>query len=258
MRSIVIRITILLGLFFPALCLVASPALAAKTYSDNGDGTVTDPTTGLTWMRCSMGQTWNGTNCVGAARTYTWSQATGLVGTVTFAGQSDWRLPNIRELLTTIDFGSYAPATDQTVFPSTSIGGYYWSNSGDAKHGFGYYWIAALGVGAPWSTYGRSYDNYVRLVRGGQNPSALLDTARPAIDYVYHGDGTVTHLPTGLIWQQCAVGQTWDSGSCVGQVSTLSSTTRASPPLSNRIPSWLNRAAIDHEIGLLSSLCITA
>jgi hypothetical protein len=25
----------------------ASPALAAKTYSDNGDGTVTDPTTGL-------------------------------------------------------------------------------------------------------------------------------------------------------------------------------------------------------------------
>jgi hypothetical protein len=43
-----------------------SPALAAKTYSDNGDGTVTDPTTGLTWMRCSMGQTWNGTTCTGA------------------------------------------------------------------------------------------------------------------------------------------------------------------------------------------------
>ena len=36
-------------------CLLAgaaSSALAAKTYSDNGDGTVTDPTTGLQWMRC--------------------------------------------------------------------------------------------------------------------------------------------------------------------------------------------------------------
>jgi len=37
-----------------------SPALAAKTYTDNGNGTVTDPTTGLVWMRRSMGQAWNG------------------------------------------------------------------------------------------------------------------------------------------------------------------------------------------------------
>ena len=41
-------------------CLLAgaaSSALAAKTYTTNTDGTVTDPTTGLTWMRCAMGQT---------------------------------------------------------------------------------------------------------------------------------------------------------------------------------------------------------
>jgi len=35
-----------------ALVLVGlvSPALAAKTYSGNGDGTVTDPITGLNWL----------------------------------------------------------------------------------------------------------------------------------------------------------------------------------------------------------------
>ena len=87
-----------------ALVLVGSvsPALAAKTYSDNGDGTVTDPTTGLTWMRCSMGQTWDGVNstCTGTASTYTFDQANALTGTLTFAGQSDWRVPTIQELQT--------------------------------------------------------------------------------------------------------------------------------------------------------------
>lgn len=36
-------------------------------YIDNGDGTVTDTRTGLTWMRCALGQTWDGSTCVGVA-----------------------------------------------------------------------------------------------------------------------------------------------------------------------------------------------
>jgi len=78
------------------LCLIATPALAV-TYSDNGDGTVTDPTTGLIWMRCSMGQTWTGSTCIGTASGYTRDQAIALTSTVSFASQTDWRLPNIRE-----------------------------------------------------------------------------------------------------------------------------------------------------------------
>lgn len=75
--SAFVRCLALLCLFFGA----ASPALATKTYSDNLDGTVTDPTTGLTWMRCSMGQTWDGTTCTGTASTYTWDQSNALPGT---------------------------------------------------------------------------------------------------------------------------------------------------------------------------------
>ncbi len=68
---------------------VATSAMAEKTYSDNGDGTVTDPTTGLVWMRCSMGQVWDGdgTTCTGTAKTYTFDTANALTGTVTFAGR---------------------------------------------------------------------------------------------------------------------------------------------------------------------------
>src|SRR5665811_1677418 len=101
---ILARFTFLRWLALLALLLgAASPALAGKTYSDNGDGTVTDPTTGLIWMRCSMGQIWNGGTCTGATSTYNWDQANALTGTVPFAGHSDWRVPNIRELQTIVD-----------------------------------------------------------------------------------------------------------------------------------------------------------
>ncbi len=72
---------------------LALPAVAA--FTDNGDGTVTDSKTGLTWMRCAMGQTWSGTTCTGWDGMYTWDQARTL--NTTFAGHSDWRLPTIRE-----------------------------------------------------------------------------------------------------------------------------------------------------------------
>ena len=102
-------------------CLITSAAhvWAAKTYTDNGDGTVTDPTTGLVWMRCAMGQKWDGSDCLGAAGGYNWTDANALTGTTKFAGQSDWRLPNVRELATIVDRTSSNPANDVVAFPNT-------------------------------------------------------------------------------------------------------------------------------------------
>ncbi len=34
-------------------------------FLDHGNGTVTDQHTGLTWMRCKLGQTWSGNSCLG-------------------------------------------------------------------------------------------------------------------------------------------------------------------------------------------------
>ncbi len=191
-------------------------AFAAKTYPDNGDGTVTDPTTGLTWMRCSMGQTWSGSTCTGTVSTYTWDQANALTGTVTFAGQSDWRLPNIRELTTIVDLSVFDPAIDQRAFPVTP-GSDFWSGSPYANYS-GYAWYVGFDYGNAFSNF-RSYGNAVRLVRGGQSLT-LLAIARPTTDYVDQGDGTVTHSPTGLTWKRCAQGQTWSGSSCTGTAST--------------------------------------
>ena len=47
---------------------------------------------------------------------------------------------------------------------------------------------------------------------------AVADITLTAGDFVQNSDGTVTHTPTGLVWQACSVGQTWDgtNGTCTG------------------------------------------
>jgi len=72
----------------------------ARSYTDNGDGTITDNSTGLMWERKSNDQSihsisvnvgWNGAFAHVAS-----------LNATTFAGHSDWRLPNIRELLSIV------------------------------------------------------------------------------------------------------------------------------------------------------------
>jgi hypothetical protein len=196
------------------LLFLSAPFACAKTYVDNFDGTVTDPTTGLTWMRCAMGQTWTGSTCTGEARTYTYDQANALTGTVTFAGQSDWRLPNIRELQTIVDRSVYSPSIDSTAFPNTPSE-YFWSGSlwvGDSNA----VWVVYFHVGFAYYNF-RSELDAARLVRGGQSFGSLLGLTRPTSDYIDNGNGTVTHTSTNLTWKRCAEGQTWTGSTCTGE-----------------------------------------
>jgi hypothetical protein len=75
-----------------------------KRFMDNGDGTLTDIEPDLTWMRCSLGQVWNGKTCTGTPATYTWKSAQEAANKLNhvggFANHVDWRVPQIRELAT--------------------------------------------------------------------------------------------------------------------------------------------------------------
>ena len=151
-----------LRLLMMVMALVGVHA-AQAALTINNDGTVTDPTTGLTWMRCSMGQTWDGSTCSGTANTYTFWQAKAL--TVTFAGQSDWRMPNLSEL-GTIVVRYHSPAIDTTAFPNTP-GSIFWTSS-SLSSSSSYAW------GIDFSYTGSSDFNYsqysyyaARLVREG-------------------------------------------------------------------------------------------
>lgn len=70
----------------------------AERYIIHNDGTVTDKETGLQWMRCSLGQTWNGNGCSGNHLKLSMQDAAYAAFNSRFLGKADWRLPTIDEL----------------------------------------------------------------------------------------------------------------------------------------------------------------
>ena len=138
-------------------------------YTDHGNGTVTDTKTGLSWKQCSEGQTASSGGCSGDASSYTWDQALQQPATLNsgggYAGHSDWRLPNIKELASLGALDRNSPSINSALFPSTPSA-WFWSSSPYASGSY-LAWRFSFGYGYV-SSLNRYYNYHVRLVRGGQ------------------------------------------------------------------------------------------
>lgn len=93
--------------FVPQAAANVANGLIDDRYRDNGDGTVTDIQTNLTWMRCVQAlHEWTGSTCMRVDRetpwAMTWEEAQSAAKNVSFAGYSDWRLPTADELDTLV------------------------------------------------------------------------------------------------------------------------------------------------------------
>jgi hypothetical protein len=140
-------------------------ALIDGRYLDNGDGTVTDQTTGFQWMRCSIGQSWDGKTCLGIAKEYNWGQANKVAKKFSFAGYVDWRLPTIDELKSILETNK-TTAINHKAFP-TSSDSFVWSSSQYKNYNYSEYaWGVYFYLGYV-SHINKTYGNHVRLVRGG-------------------------------------------------------------------------------------------
>jgi hypothetical protein len=133
------------------------------------DGTVIHTKTGLMWKRCAEGQTWDDTNatCAGTAGLLNWQNALAAAATSTFAGHSDWRLPNVKELQSIVESCGYNPAINQTVFPATPAAFSWWSASSYGPNPASA-WSVNFNGGNVFAN-DRSIGLFVRLVRGGQS-----------------------------------------------------------------------------------------
>ena len=205
---------ILLFLLLYLQVIFATPTSPTSDFIDNKDGTVTHKTTELTWMRCAMGQQWTGSTCQGKASTYTYSYALAL--TSTFAGHTDWRLPNIAELQTIVEYANSELALNKTIFPTNlsdfpdPVHSVFRSASPVVDYADNA-WYVSLYHGS--NGYGGNNVGFVvRLVRSGQ--SLPNDLTTPYDDFIDNQDGTVTHKRTGLMWQRCSVGQIWTDSTC--------------------------------------------
>jgi hypothetical protein len=96
-------------------------------FVDNNDGTATDVSLGLVWMRCSLGQTWSDETCSGDASELTWQQALQTAHGYQYADQLGWRVPNMKELASLTERSCVRPAINQVFFPNTSSDNYWTS-----------------------------------------------------------------------------------------------------------------------------------
>ena len=142
-------------------------------FVNNGDGTVTDNSTGLMWeVKESKDGTPDYENPHDADNTYTWEEALSLCEDLSFADYDDWRLPNRNELQSLVDY-SQNPSIDTTFFPNT-VSSYYWSSTTLADDP-GYAWLVWFGYGTVFLD-DKFYDVYVRAVRSGQCGSFPIPT----------------------------------------------------------------------------------
>ena len=133
----------------------------AGRFIPSPDGTVRDSQTGLIWKQCAEGLM--GVDCkVGEAVKFRWKGARAQAAGATFAGQSDWRLPDRTELESLVRRRCYGIDIDVLSFPNTPAEP-FWTSSPSP-----YYrdsaWTIHFGTGV--IGYGTRRDSgFVRLVR---------------------------------------------------------------------------------------------
>lgn len=128
----------------------------------NADGTVTDLSTGLMWMQCSIGQTWLAGVCTGDADSMNWQEALQLAHGYEFANYDGWRLPNVKELASITERQCVRPAINETLFPSTPSDDFWTSTPSlsDAQRA----WVVAF-FNSSNSIKQKNLFVFVRLVR---------------------------------------------------------------------------------------------
>jgi len=149
---------------------------ATLDYTDNGDGTITDNNTGLMWEKLSDDGSIHDLD-----NTYTWDDAFAVkVATLnsgSFAGYTDWRLPNAKELQSIVNYEFENYLFVSPAFINGCIGGcsvttcscaranLYWSSSTNAANPM-QAWYVNFGGGVVVDL-GKTASLDVRAVRGG-------------------------------------------------------------------------------------------
>jgi hypothetical protein len=125
-------------------------------------------------------------------------------------GGSDWRIPAPVELESLLDYSvdtatTSRPAIDEDWFPNTPAD-ITWTRAPSAASSSAA-WFVNFNFGRINSTQSRATAQVVRLVRGPDARTLMRSRYQPA-----GAQGEIIRdLHTGLEWQRCSVGQTWNA-----------------------------------------------
>ncbi|MDV7104562.1 DUF1566 domain-containing protein [Vibrio sp. TH_r3] len=183
------------------------------SYTDNGDGTVTDNNTGLMWQQTPP------------SGKMSYDEAKAYVESLNIGGYTDWRLPTIKESFSIANLGgslNVADITKAVPYLDTEYFDFFYD---EKKPYTGSYWTSTVTKMLPQNEYEKQELNYgfnwadghlkaygdgyyrdgtsmnnsipagVRAVRGEEGVYGVND-------YVDNADGTVTDRATGFMWSK--------------------------------------------------------
>ncbi|MFP8779415.1 DUF1566 domain-containing protein [Hydrogenophaga sp. RWCD_12] len=136
--------------------------------SDAANNVVNDAWTGLQWRRCEEGRVWSGSACTGTESAFNHEQALAHA-----RGESGWRLPNIKELVSLVDLSVRSGSSiDPAAFHSASVS-FVWTSSpyvSDPSRALNVSFDAGASFNEGGSVYidARTFTDAVRLVRASQ------------------------------------------------------------------------------------------
>lgn len=158
-------------------------SIPTPRYTDKGDGTIKDNLTGLIWLKnanCSnTHRFWfqgplddvKNLNSTGKMNDNDCGDTSGKRG----SHRTDWRLPNVRELFSLVDFAFTSPAISNAAgtgqgssndpFTNFQASAYWSSTTNDYESGFE--WVVSFGSGNVTNNSKRFNSGYVIAVRGG-------------------------------------------------------------------------------------------
>lgn len=154
---------------------------ATLRYRDHGNGTITDKNTGLMWEKKSddggLHDKDNAYPWSGGETIWDWLDDVNAEGGTGFAGYSDWRIPNVKELQSIIDYGRFDPAVDLVfnnnctpgvdVLSGSCTASNYWSSTTEADSA-AHAWNVGFSFGVVRADGKADFIIlHVRAVRGG-------------------------------------------------------------------------------------------
>lgn len=135
--------------------MVLAVQACAAGHPNHESNSLTTDKDNLTWQRQDDGVGRN------------WADALSYCEHLTLAGDSDWRLPDIKELESLTDDRQHTPAIDAAAFPETKTAGYWSSTSLAENPRFAWFVYFNNGYVNPVD---KSHEYYTRCVRGGKVP----------------------------------------------------------------------------------------
>lgn len=131
-----------------AIYVRGNPNYGINNFVDNGDGTLSDNATGLTWMQNDNG---NGV---------LWGDALSYCEGLSLAGVDDWRLPNIKELQSIVDYSRSPDTTNSAAIDPLFNATVMTNEAGQPDYGF--YWSSTTHIGYPSKLSEAAYVSFGR------------------------------------------------------------------------------------------------